>query len=264
MILHLTLLLGMISFAKGSTKNRRDICSNTKLTDDYKKCANKVFQDYKTALINGDDGRPDWAARISCNYMASAIDVCWNILLTGDCLTLEEVNAWKDLLISIVLENLEESVVEWDSAKCPTTITYFEPTGQKLADKESVDELSPAQYSEALCVKDGGGYPAEEGDTIVEGCVRKTCKSGVWRPSLEKLVCCHNNEAFQPQSIISTTSSPDGCFTASIECVLEDNAAKTLLKTKRTCGKPSTKEEVDNLKGLIERYLEIADSCNEI
>jgi len=264
MILCLTLLLGIISFAKGSTTNKRDIC--TTVYQNFYECTRKAYQDYETIILNGDDGRKDWDPRKTCNYMNTAIDGCINLLLNGDCFTLEEVNAMKDSSIIDVLRDMKTSVKGWDSAKCPTTIAYFERTEQKIPDNVPVDELSPAQYSEAQCVKEGGGggHPADEGDTIVEDCVRKTCKSGEWRPSMEKMVCCHNNEAFQPQSVISTTSSPDGCFTTSITCVLQGDSAKTIIKTKQTCGKSSTKEEVDNLKDLIKKYLMVVDSCKQI
>jgi len=73
MILCLTLLLGMISFAKGSTTNKRDIC--TTVYQNFYECTRKAYQDYETIILNGDDGRKDWDPRKTCNYMNTAIDV---------------------------------------------------------------------------------------------------------------------------------------------------------------------------------------------
>ena len=59
----------------------------------------RVFQDYKTALRKGDDGGPDWAARISCNYMASAKDV--------------RVLEYEVFFLNIFLWGLLEYTVDW-------------------------------------------------------------------------------------------------------------------------------------------------------
>ena len=35
----------------------------------------RAYEDYKKAFQAGDDGRPDWMARKSCNYMTAAVEV---------------------------------------------------------------------------------------------------------------------------------------------------------------------------------------------
>ena len=36
----------------------------------------RAYTEYKQALKAGDDGRPDFLARKSCNYMTEAVEVC--------------------------------------------------------------------------------------------------------------------------------------------------------------------------------------------
>ena len=40
----------------------------------------RAYEDYKKAFHAGDDGRPDWMARKSCNYMTAAVEVSQLIL----------------------------------------------------------------------------------------------------------------------------------------------------------------------------------------
>ena len=35
----------------------------------------RAYTDYKTVFAKGEDGRPHWVARKTCNYLTSAIDV---------------------------------------------------------------------------------------------------------------------------------------------------------------------------------------------
>ena len=78
----------------------------------------RAYNDYSAAFKAGDDGRPDWAARKSCNYMTAAVEDCGNLLI-GDCNTEEEVTMMKDHQLKGILSQLKSSVQEWDSEKCP-------------------------------------------------------------------------------------------------------------------------------------------------
>jgi len=96
-----------------------------KVTNDFNQCTKRAFEDYKKAFNAGDDGRPDWLARKSCNYMAEAIEDCGDMLV-GKCNTCEEVTKMKDEQIRRVLKNVKSSVKEWDSNKCPATKAHME------------------------------------------------------------------------------------------------------------------------------------------
>ena len=77
----------------------------------------RAYSDYSAAFQKGDDGRPDWEARKSCNYLTAAIDDCGNSL--KGCYPDEDVEALKDMQTGIVFEEMESSIEEWDSDKCP-------------------------------------------------------------------------------------------------------------------------------------------------
>jgi len=57
-------------------------------------------------------------ARKSCNYVTAAVEECGNKLI-GDCYSEEEVTRKKDAQLDGKLEQLSESISEWDSDKCP-------------------------------------------------------------------------------------------------------------------------------------------------
>merc|ERR1711915_345839 len=45
------------------------------VTNEFNQCTIKAYQEFMNAVRAGDDGRPDWFARKSCNYMAAAIEI---------------------------------------------------------------------------------------------------------------------------------------------------------------------------------------------
>jgi len=113
-------LLVMVSFITLSRTNiirkERDTCDQ--ILADFDACTLQAYNDYKTAFEAGDDGRPDWMARKSCNYMTAAVEDCGNKLI-GECNSEEEVNANKDHQLKGILMQLKSSIEEWDSEKCP-------------------------------------------------------------------------------------------------------------------------------------------------
>ena len=70
------------------------------------------------AFVAGDDGRPNWMARKACNYMTDAVETCGDLLI-GECNSEEEVTAAKDHQLTGILHQLQSSIQEWDSDKCP-------------------------------------------------------------------------------------------------------------------------------------------------
>ena len=88
---------------------------------------------------------------------------------------------------------------------------------------------------------------------MTEGCLKKTCKGGVWRSSIAREICCFNGKAFNPGSTISTATGP-GCASAVLRCELEDGLAKTMLQDQSTCGGYATVEQVQEIKEMLEDY----------
>merc|ERR1711915_1127481 len=118
----LPLLFFLISFF-GVIKAANEECD--KVRADFDQCAKKAYEDYKKAFQAGDDGRPDWMARKSCNYMTAAVQGCGDKLV-GECNTCEEVTTMKDEQLKLVLKNVQSSVKEWDTNKCPATKSHIE------------------------------------------------------------------------------------------------------------------------------------------
>merc|ERR1719394_2193613 len=115
-------LLVFLLFFFGASKAAED-CERVRA--EFDQCAKKAYEDYKKAFQAGDDGRPDWMARKSCNYMTAAVEGCGDKLV-GECNTCEEVTAMKDEQLKKVLQNVKSSVKEWDTNKCPATKAHME------------------------------------------------------------------------------------------------------------------------------------------
>jgi len=116
---------------------------NEKLKEAHSLCTAKAFDDYRAAYQAGDDGRPDWMARKSCNYMTAAVEECGNRLI-GKCKSVTEVNAMKDEQIRLVLVQLQTNIAEWDSNKCPATKAHVERI--MATDKEIVVAAAVGAY----------------------------------------------------------------------------------------------------------------------
>merc|ERR1712215_30108 len=114
--------MGLLSFFCAAKAAKED-CD--KVREEFDQCAQKAYEDYKKAFQAGDDGRPDWMARKSCNYMTAAVEECGDKLV-GKCNTCEEVTTMKDEQLKKVLKNVQSSVKEWDTNKCPATKAHME------------------------------------------------------------------------------------------------------------------------------------------
>ena len=91
------------------------------------------------------------------------------------------------------------------------------------------------------------------GEAYIEGCVKHTCKKGVWRPSIDKSTCCFNGEAFEFGSRISTVD--DDCTTVYLECT--DNGIETVISISPHCS-PAKKIQVDQIKDLLKQKIKEA------
>ena len=77
----------------------------------------RAYSDYSAAIKKGDDGRPNWEARKSCNFVTAAIEDCSNLFKA--CYSEDDVNALKDQQFANVVNQLESIMEGWDSDKCP-------------------------------------------------------------------------------------------------------------------------------------------------
>jgi len=95
------------------------------------------------------------------------------------------------------------------------------------------------------------------GEAYIEGCVKHTCKKGVWRPSIDKSTCCFNGEAFEFGSRISTVD--DDCTTVYLECT--NNGIETVISISPHCS-PAKKIQVDQIKDLLKQHITVADDSD--
>merc|ERR1712212_1448727 len=163
----------------------RDACEE--IRDEVQNCQTGAYEEYRTAISAGEDGRPDWMARKSCNYITATIEECTNQLV-GDCATEEEVNNMKDGQLEGLLEQLSDTIKEWDSEKCPAIKAYMdrnaaedeEETQEEVAasvdtaaqekeeEEEETDNGEPAGSSEDP-EKDGGDEEEDSEDPEKDG-----------------------------------------------------------------------------------------------
>merc|ERR1711875_154140 len=152
----------------------RDACDDK--TEELEACRLGAYEEYKEAFAAGDDGRPDWLARKSCNYMTKTIEECSEGMV-GECMTEEEVNEMKDHQLKGILEQLSATINEWDTQKCPAMKAHLDRTNTADDEEETPEEVaasvdSAAQEKEEE--KDGGdgedsGDQGDEGETSEEG-----------------------------------------------------------------------------------------------
>ena len=94
----------------------------------------------------------------------------------------------------------------------------------------------------------------QDGESYTDGCLKLTCNSDVWRPSIDETVCCYDREPYSLNSIIISTTSRDGCIVSTIECRLEENRASMFFQVDNRCGELATKKRVYELKQNLEEH----------
>jgi len=138
----------------------RDACDDK--NEELEACRLGAYEEYKEAFAAGDDGRPDWLARKSCNYMTKTIEECSEGMV-GECMTEEEVNEMKDHQLKGILEQLSATINEWDSQKCPAMKAHLDRTN---ADEE--EEETPEEVDSAAQEKEEEGEEDEEEEEDID------------------------------------------------------------------------------------------------
>jgi len=152
-----------ISTVTESARIERDACDE--IRKEFDACSRQAYTDYQLAFQKGDDGRPDWMARKSCNYMTAAVEDCGNKLI-GDCNTEDDVTAMKDEQLKSILEQLQQSVDEWDSDKCPAVKAHIDRA--KGEDAETDDAGEDDAGEDDAGEDDEGAVDAGSDDTGAE------------------------------------------------------------------------------------------------
>merc|ERR1711970_1310227 len=105
------LAIAMVATARGDAA-----CD--KAEKELEACNTKAYQNYQTEFGKGNDGRPDWMARKSCNYLTEVYETCGNMLV-GVCKSQEEVDNEKDEQLKMASQQVAARIPNWDSEKCP-------------------------------------------------------------------------------------------------------------------------------------------------
>merc|ERR1711862_400201 len=119
----------------------RDACDDK--TEELEACRLGAYEEYKEAFAAGDDGRPDWLARKSCNYVTKTIEECSEGMV-GECMTEEEVNEMKDHQLKGILEQLSATINEWDTQKCPAMKAHLDRTNAAEDEEETPEGVDSA------------------------------------------------------------------------------------------------------------------------
>merc|ERR1711955_125298 len=106
---------------------KRDDCAAIQTA--HGECTSKAYADYQAEWAEGDDGRPDWVARKTCNYLTGSIEDCGNKLVASGCVSQEEVDRMKDNQMAASLQQVKDNVQSWDSTKCPPVKSYLQRMG---------------------------------------------------------------------------------------------------------------------------------------
>jgi len=214
---------------------RSSLCVS--LESESTKCIEEAADEYMTYMMGEGDSRPDFLARKTCNFLTSAAQDCVTKLMAtckppgGD----QAFTKAKDESIKNLLEVADEMDINFDPKKCPITKEYIDRTSGYS------DFILPG---ESVC---------NDRESYTEGCIKQTCKNGIWRPSLEETGCCYEGEAFPPNSIITAVIAEDGCTRTTIECRPDGNKAKMVLNVENNCPAPLVVNSLDELEGMINK-----------
>jgi len=92
-----------------------------------------------------------------------------------------------------------------------------------------------------------------DGSTHTEGCIRHTCKKGVWRSSLATGLCCYEGFPYQPGDTVVTTQ--EGCSQASIICQDQGNTPTLTIQVENMC-EYASRGQVDQLIDMVKDYVD--------
>merc|ERR1711970_341888 len=106
-----------------------------------------AYTTYLAAWEKGDDGtKADFSARKACNYITETIEDCSNILT--DCMDEEQMHRYKDEQYENALGNIEATIENWDSKKCPAVQRHIDRLNAAEAEKDT-DEDKDAEDNSA-------------------------------------------------------------------------------------------------------------------
>merc|ERR1719430_616560 len=143
----------------GRIRRETDECE--KINFEHQECVKATFDDFVAAHGAGDDGRGDWEARKSCNYVNAAVGECGDLL--SGCYGEEGATAQKDHQVETILKQPERTVGGWDSSKCPVVREYLERQADNTDDVEE-EETGDGDQEEEEGADDAEEDVADDGE----------------------------------------------------------------------------------------------------
>lgn len=143
------ILILLVGTTLANPRGPRDAC--TDVQDEYESCLHSAHEEHSKVIAAGDDGKPDFYSRKSCNYIEVTIEACGHLLI-GECYSEEQVQLHKDTNFAAIIGNLEENE-EWDSEMCPSVKEYKDRMaageGGEEAEATEVENGDEAEEAEA-------------------------------------------------------------------------------------------------------------------
>jgi len=98
----------------------------SKADKEFTECHAEAWKTYQTELLAGEDGRPDFLERKTCNWITDTFQNCHDKMVATRCKTHSDLNAMVDVGLHSILTNLAASQPAWDSSLCPTASAHLE------------------------------------------------------------------------------------------------------------------------------------------
>jgi len=126
----------LVGSALANPRAKKSVCETTQ--SNYEACVASAHAEHREALSRGDDGKPDFYSRKSCNYIESTVKDCGELLI-GDCFDADAVQEMRNSQFKTIVASLEQAE-EWDSTKCPAVKEWKDSLNDESEDDDGDDE----------------------------------------------------------------------------------------------------------------------------
>jgi len=126
----------LVGSALANPRAKKSVCETTQ--SNYEACVASAHAEHREALSRGDDGKPDFYSRKSCNYIESTVKDCGELLI-GDCFDADAVQEMRNNQFKTIVTSLEQAE-EWDSTKCPAVKEWKDSLNDESEDDDEGDD----------------------------------------------------------------------------------------------------------------------------
>merc|ERR1711994_1174043 len=148
----------LVGSALANPRAKKSVCETTQ--SNYEACVASAHAEHREALSRGDDGKPDFYSRKSCNYIESTVKDCGELLI-GDCFDADAVQEMRNNQFKTIVTSLEQAE-EWDSTKCPAVKEWKDSLNDESEDDDEGDDDSDGVPDNVDNDDDNDGVPDSE------------------------------------------------------------------------------------------------------